>query len=298
MNSSPSASSTPEPFERVGGDAHRDRAVVPHRLAHELDRLEPEPGPVLERAAVGVGTVVVDRREELRGQVGVRSVHVDDVEAGGARPAGGGHPLLLHAADVGDRHDPRHRDAVEVARELRRGKRRQPRLARLGVEAAVPELDAGERAVAVRLVGHQPQGARVLVVPQARRHVRRLVGLGADRAVLGAHRRPAALGLHPPKRRLRPRLLDAEARAVRHLVEAVAQRLWPDLHRLEQDVVALKPAHQLSTSSVALRRAMCSQSSSSRAGSIPGSSHSASRRFHSAVAARSDVTDPCFSHVT
>ena len=77
----------------------------------------------------------------------------------------------------------------------------------------------------VRLLGHQPQRAHVAVVPQARRDVRVLVALGVDRAVLRAHRRPAALGLDAAVARLRPRLLDAEARAVRHLVEAVAQRL-------------------------------------------------------------------------
>ncbi len=36
------------PLERVGGDPDRDRAVAADGLAHQLDRLEPEAGPVLE----------------------------------------------------------------------------------------------------------------------------------------------------------------------------------------------------------------------------------------------------------
>src|SRR6185312_11341285 len=43
---------------------------------------------------------------------------------------------------------------------------------------------------------------------------------------------------------LRPRLLDAEARAVRHLVEAVAQRLRADLDGLEEDVEARVGGHR------------------------------------------------------
>ena len=72
--------------ERVGRDADRDRAVVADGLAHLLERLQPEARAVLERAAVGVRAVVVARREELRRQVGVRAVDVDDVEARLARP--------------------------------------------------------------------------------------------------------------------------------------------------------------------------------------------------------------------
>ena len=103
----------------------------------------------------------------------------------------------------------------------------------------------GERPVPVRLLGHEPQRPRVLLVPQPGRHVGRLVGLGADRAVLGAHRRPAALGLHPPEGRLRPRLLDPEPRAVGDLVEAVAKRLRPDPDGLEEDVVLRVARHTL-----------------------------------------------------
>ena len=107
---------------------------------------------------------------------------------------------------------------------------------------------------------------------------------------------PAALGLDAPVARLRPRLLDAEAGAVRHLVEAVAQRLRPDAHRLEEHVVArvarahssssrLRCGHELRSSCVDARR-RCRDPRSSRAGaSIRRSPPRASRRA------------PCFSHV-
>ena len=181
--------------ERVGGDADRDRGVVADGLAHQLERLQPEARAVLERAAVGVGAVVVARREELRRQVRVRAVDVDDVEAGLARPQRRGHPVGLRAPDVGELHRLRHDERLELARDLARRERHGARLARLDVDAAVPQLDRGQRAVPVRLLGHEPQRAHVAVVPETRRDVRVLVALGVDRAVLRAHRRPAALGL-------------------------------------------------------------------------------------------------------
>ena len=262
----------PGQLQRVGGDPYRDRDIVADRLLDQLDRLEPEPRAVLEAAAVGVGAPVVHRRQELRGQVGVRPVHVDDVEPGAARPLRSRDPLPLRPPDVGELHRLWHHHAVQVAADLRRRQLRQPRLAALGVDAAVPQLDPGQRTVLVRPVGHHLKRPHVLVVPQPGRHVGRLVGLGADRAVLGADRGPAALRLHPAEGGLRPRLLDPEAGAVRYLVEPVAQRLRPDPDRLEQDVVALLAAHQSAASISALRRCMYSCSSSSTAGSMPGSS--------------------------
>ena len=57
--------------EHVGRDAHGDRAVVADRVLHLLDRLAPEAGAILERAAVLVGAMVVVRRQELLRQVRV-----------------------------------------------------------------------------------------------------------------------------------------------------------------------------------------------------------------------------------
>ena len=94
-----------------------------------------------------------------------------------------------------------------------------------GVSSRVVQLDPGERAMLVRLLGHQAERAGVVVVPEPRGDQRRLVGVRRDGRVLRADRRPAALGLHAAVRRLRPRLLGPEPRAVRHLIEAVPQRL-------------------------------------------------------------------------
>ena len=83
----------------------------------------------------------------------------------------------------------------------------------------------------------------VVVVPEARGDAVRVVGLGVDRAVLGADRRVAALGLHRPEVRLVEGLLGAEAVAVGDLVEAVLHRLRADLDRLEEDVVLRVTRH-------------------------------------------------------
>ena len=79
----------------------------------------------------------------------------------------------------------------------------------------------------MHLVAHAAQSAHVAVVPHARRDVGASSLSGPIAAVLGAHGGPAALGLHRAVARLRPGLLDAEARAVRHLVEAVASVFGP-----------------------------------------------------------------------
>src|SRR3712207_8595341 len=58
--------------------------------------------------------------------------------------------------------------------------------------------------------GHEREVARVVVVPDPRRDVRRLVGVAGDGRVLGAHGRPPALGLDAAKPRLRARLRSEE----------------------------------------------------------------------------------------
>ena len=68
--------------ERVHAETNGDRAVVTDRFAHDLECLEPEARPVLERASVLVRALVVEGRKELKRQVAVAAVDVDDVEAG------------------------------------------------------------------------------------------------------------------------------------------------------------------------------------------------------------------------
>ena len=81
----PRRSRCPGAAPRRRRSAHGDRAVVADGVLDRLQRLEPEPRAVRERAAVLVGAPVVVRRQELAEQVGVRAVDVDDVEAGVAR---------------------------------------------------------------------------------------------------------------------------------------------------------------------------------------------------------------------
>jgi hypothetical protein len=67
---------------------------------HVLDDLEHQAHPAREVAAVAVGARVGQRREELVQQVAVRRVHLDHVEAGGERAAGGGDEVGAHLRDA------------------------------------------------------------------------------------------------------------------------------------------------------------------------------------------------------
>ena len=231
--------------ERLDAQADGDRAVVSDRGADLLERLEPEARTVLQRAAVRIGALVVERREELQRQVAVAAVDVDDVEARVVRELRGANPVLAHPADVGELHRLGHDERVVVARQLGGPERRAARLAPVRVHASVRELDAGERAVLVGLVAHERQVAQVVLVPDPGRDDRPVVRIGRDERFLGVHGRPAALGFHAAEARLRAGLLGAEPRAVGHLVEAVPQRLRPDPDGLEKDVVLRVARHTL-----------------------------------------------------
>ena len=63
-------------------DAVADEPVVAGGSAHALQRLEGEAQAIFERAAPAVGTLVVERRDELPGQVAVAQVQLDPVEPG------------------------------------------------------------------------------------------------------------------------------------------------------------------------------------------------------------------------
>src|SRR5690349_14980250 len=95
----------------------------------------------------------------------------------------------------------------------------------------------------MRLLAHEREVPGVVVVPQSRQGSRRAVRFRMDRAELRADGGPAALGLDGAETRLCTRPVGAEARAVRYLVEAVAQHLGPDADRLEQDVVTRVTRH-------------------------------------------------------
>ena len=84
------------------------------------------------------------------------------------------------------------------------------------------KLDARQRAVLVHGVDQEAELFRVAVVPDPRLAVRRGVGGGVDRTLLGADDAPAALGLHAPVRGIAVGHVVAVGVAMRHLVEAVS----------------------------------------------------------------------------
>ena len=103
--------------------------------------------------------------------------------------------------------------------------------------AGVCQLDARQRIVLMHGVAHRSQILDVTVVPELGADHRQDIAMGYDHAHLGEDRTPAAFGFHATKRRLHSRLVDSGTVAVGHLPEAVSQHLWPELDRLEKDVV-------------------------------------------------------------
>ena len=68
----------------VGGrDADKKREVGWPGSADGVDDLQEEAGAVLEAAAVSIGALIGERREELMQQIAVGSVDLNEVEAGG-----------------------------------------------------------------------------------------------------------------------------------------------------------------------------------------------------------------------
>ena len=66
----------------VRRDAHRHRLVVRPDRAHRAEHLQRKAQPVFERAAVFVGALVGERRDERRQQIAVRAVQLEPVETG------------------------------------------------------------------------------------------------------------------------------------------------------------------------------------------------------------------------
>jgi glycerate kinase len=90
----------PAALHPVGaGDAHEQRAALRQIGAHGLDGVAQEAGAVLERAAVGVGAMVAERRQEFVEQVAVGGVNLDDAEAGVVGALGRLDERLLQAVD-------------------------------------------------------------------------------------------------------------------------------------------------------------------------------------------------------
>ena len=208
----------------VGREADRDRAVAADRLLSVLDHLADQAHPVLEAAAVFVGSAVGLRRQEMGQQVAMGRIDVDDVEA---RLPSALRRLPVPAPELPDVrlvHGPR---LIGIAGDVRHAGHVEGDVAAVQIgraRAAEPKLDAGQRAVRVHRLGRQRVGLDVAIVPKARVGKRQIVGGRTDRAVLGADHAPAALRLHAAKRRQHARPEPAEPGAMGHLIKAVLGR--------------------------------------------------------------------------
>ena len=236
------------PEQLIDREPAGDGALIAHRVLDRAERVDQQPGAVLEAAAVLVRAVVELVHEELDHDVAVRGIDVDDVEARIAR--------ALRSVDVSPR-DRRQVLRVRLAgiglhalvRDRRPGVHRKGHRAGFEVGRAVARIHhLHPRQGAVRMHGirQMAQVVDVALVPQGGEPGGRAVGIGMDRTRLRAHRAPAALGLHRPVRGLGARLVDARADAVGHLVETVFHHLRADRDRLEQAVVFWIPRHGFS----------------------------------------------------
>ena len=167
-------------------------------------------------------------------------VDINDVEAGVLGPE---RRRLVPAAQVGDVLLVHGARLHGIVREGRHGQVRRAHRHLAGsqvgpVHAVVGELEPGQRAVRVNRFGHAGEDRDVPLVPQPQLDEGRDVGAVVDLALLGADHAPAAFGLDAAQDGHGGWVAVAHAVAMRHLVEAVGRRHRPDLHRLEEDVVA------------------------------------------------------------
>jgi hypothetical protein len=138
----------------VHGETGGDGAIMAHGAPHFFQRLEPEARTVLERSAVLVLALVVVRGEELQGQIGMRAVHVDDVEAGLARAQCRIDIVLLDHIDIVEVHFLAIGEGLEFRRVLAGSAGRGARFHAGCMGGAVPQFDAGQGAELVDMIGH------------------------------------------------------------------------------------------------------------------------------------------------
>ena len=178
------------------------------------------------------------RREELERQIIVPGIDIDDVSAGPPGPRRG--VVLPAAGSPGCR-------ALSMARaepgtEIRPlPGRRQRRLARqtvVGVEAAMPELDAHQAAMGMDGIGRWRQRPHIVFVPKRQIAKGKIVRRRMNGAIFGANHAPAAFRLDAAQRGRCLRRPPAHTGRMRRLVESVRRGDRPDPHRLEQNIVA------------------------------------------------------------
>ena len=99
-----------------GGDAHAHRLVLRPRGAHRFEHFEREAQAVFDAAAVFVGALVADRREEGREQIAVAAMQFEHVEAGFLAHQRGADEIGFDAVHVGARHFARRGVGVRTRR--------------------------------------------------------------------------------------------------------------------------------------------------------------------------------------
>ena len=224
-----------------------DGAVVAARALERAQDLDDEARAVLERAAVAVASVIVAPLEKLHRDAAVAADHFEDVEARLLAALRRFHVHLDECLDVvrvGLVAVDRSR-AIAIGWNIARAARHLARFETGRLNAAIPELDAGEGIVTVKGVAKVAQIDDVAFIPKARRHVGIVVRFRMDRAEFREHGAPSAFGLHAPERRLRARSLGARARAMRCLPEPILRSLGAQRDRFEQDVVFRITWHEI-----------------------------------------------------
>src|ERR1700730_12835999 len=167
----------------------------------------------------------------------MRGVDVDDIETGIQRPDSSGHVVILQALNLRVVGVSRIVTRPQVRRQLGNPVRNNPCFGRHWMGPAMPELDSGQRAILMDPLTHHREIAYVVIVPEPRGNGRGVVGFRVDRTVFGANGSPAALGFDGAVLGLETGPLRASPSAMRYLEEPVAQHLWPDGHRLEENVI-------------------------------------------------------------
>ena len=81
-------------------ETHGDGAIMANGDFNLFDGLEPKTGAILERAAIYIGPLIGERREELGRQNAVRAVDIDNIKARLHRPLGRLDIHLLKIEDV------------------------------------------------------------------------------------------------------------------------------------------------------------------------------------------------------
>jgi len=223
--------------------AHGNRASVSDGLLGLFDQFGDESQAVFEGAPVLVGALV-GGRHELRNQIAVCCVDVDDVEARALRAFGGRRVPAAQVADIPFVHHPALHGIVAPSRPAPWAERFLPRVEVRRESTAVPELRARQRAVSMNFVDHQCLRAHILFVPQCGRRVGIVVGARVDRAVFGADDPPAALRLDFAHGGERLRSAVPHPGAMRDLIEAIGGRYGADLDRLEENVIPRIARHR------------------------------------------------------